>query len=105
MSTYAVIKVGSFQYLVEEGKEYTVPKFEAEAGKDFDAAEVLLVASEKDVKVGDPVVKGAKVVLDILGQEKGEKVVKATYKAKARVRRKVGFRKQVTRFNVKSIKA
>ena len=103
MSKFAIIKIGPFQYNVEEGKEYSVPNFEAEVGKKFNVEEVLAAGDEKSMEVGMPTLK-ATVELEILGEEKGEKVTSRIFKAKARYRRSRGFRKTVTRFKVSSIK-
>jgi len=103
MSKYAIVKLGGFQYTVEEGKEYTVPKFQAEEKKKLDVSDVLAVGTEKDLKVGTPIVKGAKVTLDILEQAKGKKITTRVFKAKSRYRKTKGFRKQVTKFKVAKI--
>ena len=100
---YAIIKIGPFQYTVEEGKEYSVPKFEAEEGKNFDAAEVLMVADDKSTSFGKPTVAGAKVSLKIVEQGKGEKVTSKIYRAKSRYRKTSGHRKDVTTFTVEKI--
>ncbi|SRR5260221_239864 len=104
MSKFAIIKIGPFQYNVEEGKEYSVPNFEAEVGKKFNVEEVLAVGDDKKLEVGMPTLDKVKVELEILAQEKGEKVTSSIFKAKARYRKTRGFRKQVTRFKVSSIK-
>lgn len=104
MSKYSIIQIGSFQYTVEEGKEYTVEKFNAEAGKDFKVSQVLAIGDGDKLVVGKPLVEKAEVTLNILSQEKGEKVTSKIYKAKSRYRRTRGFRKQITKFKVASIK-
>ncbi len=103
MSKYAIIQLGGFQYTVEENKEYEVPKFQAEEGKDFDGMKVLAVGNGDNIEFGSPEVKGAKVTLNIIEQGKGEKVTTRTYKAKSRYRKTKGFRKRVTKFKVDSI--
>lgn len=104
MEKYAIIKIGPFQYTVEEGRTYEVPRFDAEDGKKFEKVEVLAVANGADIKIGKPVVSGAKVIISILEQGKGEKVVKNVYKSKSRYHKKTGHRKLVTKFKVDSIK-
>ena len=104
MAKYSIIQIGSFQYTVEEGKEYTVDKFNAEVGKDFTVAQVLAIGDGDKLVVGKPLVEKAEVTLNILSQEKGEKITSKIYKAKSRYRRTRGFRKQVTKFKVASIK-
>ena len=63
MSKIAVIKTGGKQYKVAEGDKIQIEKIEGKEGKKIDFKDVLLVADEKgaDVKIGDPVIKGAKV--------------------------------------------
>ena len=103
MSKYAIIKIGPFQYTVDEGAEYTVPNFEAKTGK-FQVNEVLAVGEDDKLIVGTPTVEKGVVELDILSEEKGDKVTSRIFKAKSRYRRTRGFRKSVTKFKVVSIK-
>ena len=102
MSNYAVIQINHSQYLVEEGKEYTVPRFDSAIGKY--EPRVLAVSVKDKFTVGTPEVAGSKVVLDVTEQGKGEKVVSRIYKAKAKYRKTTGHRKRITRFKVVSIK-
>ncbi|MBE0573295.1 bL21 family ribosomal protein, partial [Candidatus Dojkabacteria bacterium] len=59
---------------------------------------------DKDIVVGMPNVDKAKVEIEVLEHAKGEKVNTKIFKAKSRYRRSRGFRKQVTKFKVLSIK-
>ena len=72
---YAVIKTGGKQYKVTEGDILRVEKLNAEVNESVELTDVLLVANGEDVKVGTPVVEGAKVVVEVLSQGKGAKVV------------------------------
>lgn len=101
MGKFAIIQLGPKQYTVEEGSTYTVPKFEAEAGKKLDVEVVLATGDEKDLKIGAP--KGSKVTLEILDQTKGKKIKTRIFKAKARYRRTRGHRQMVTTFKVAKI--
>ena len=64
---------------------------------------VLLVADNGDVKVGRPVVEGAKVIATSLGEIKGKKTIVFKYKPKVRYRRKVGHRQIYTRLAIEEI--
>ena len=64
---------------------------------------VLLVVNDKTVKVGKPGVTGAKVVAELVGEEKGDKVHVMKYKAKSRYRRHTGHRPVFTRVKITSI--
>lgn len=99
---YAIISLGKSQYLVEEGKSYTVPRFKADLGKLNPV--VLAVNAGKELLVGKPTLDKSGVTIEVLEHGKGEKVTMRTYTAKSRVRRTVGHRKLVTTFKVVGIK-
>jgi len=63
----------------------------------------LFIGEDKDTFVGDPIIKGAKVVATSLGEAKGEKVIAFKYKAKVRYRRKRGHRQTYTKILVNEI--
>jgi large subunit ribosomal protein L21 len=64
---------------------------------------VLFVTQDEKVIVGRPVVKGAKVVAEVLGEGKGDKIIVFKYKPKARYRRKRGHRQFYTDLAIKQI--
>ncbi|MFK4785657.1 50S ribosomal protein L21 [Fusobacterium sp. MFO224] len=102
---YAVIKTGGKQYKVAEGDVLRIEKLNAEVNETVELTDVLLVANGEDVKVGTPVVEGAKVAVEILNQGKGEKVINFKYKPKTGYHRKKGHRQLFTEIKVKSINA
>lgn len=100
---FAVVQIAHRQYLVKPGETYTVDKFLGEPGDKLQL-DVLAVAENDKFVVGTPLVDTTKVQVEILGQEKGEKVTTRLFRAKSRYRRTRGFRKQVTTFKVLNIK-
>lgn len=100
---YAVIKTGGKQYKVTEGDVLRVEKLNAEVNATVELNEVLLVANGEDVKVGKPLVEGAKVVVEILSHGKGAKVINFKYKPKKAYHRKKGHRQLFTEIKVNSI--
>ncbi len=74
-----------------------------EKGEQVELDRVLLVADQEKVQVGKPLVEGAKVVAESLGEEKGAKVTVFKYKPKVRYRRKKGHRQLYTRLAIKEI--
>lgn len=67
---YAIIKTGGKQYRVAEGDVITIEKLDAEANAAVTFDEVLTVVNDGDVKVGAPLVDGAKVTGTVLEQGK-----------------------------------
>ena len=74
---YAVIAHSGTQHRISEGDEIVLDQINAEAGSSIDIEEVLLIGGDK-VKVGNPTVKGAKVTLEVIGNELGDK--RSTFK-------------------------
>ena len=64
---------------------------------------VLFIGGNEDTLVGDPIIKGAKVVGTCLGEAKGEKVIVFKYKAKVRYQKKKGHRQTYTKILVNEI--
>ena len=102
-SKFAVIKLAGSQLKVFEGKQYEVNKLSGKKGDKIEIKDVLLVSDSKDTKIGKPLVKDAKVELEITSQKKGEKIDGLIYKAKSRYRKRYGFRPEITRVLVKKI--
>ena len=102
---YAVIKTGGKQYKVAEGDVLRVEKLNAEVETTAELTEVLLVANAGDVKVGTPVVEGAKVVAEVLSQGRGAKVINFKYKPKTGYHKKKGHRQSYTEIKITSINA
>ena len=102
---YAVLTTGGKQYRVQEGDVLFVEKLNAEVDSTVELTEVLAVAKDGEIKVGAPVVEGAKVVAKVLAQGKAKKVVVFKYKRKKDYRRKNGHRQPYTKLVVEKIEA
>lgn len=100
---YAIVEISGSQHKVAEGEEIEVDKIEGKKGKKLTFDKVLLVVDEKKKRIGNPLVKGAKVSAEILDQFKGKKIRVATYKAKSRYRRVIGHRSLLTKIKVNKI--
>ena len=100
---YAIIRDRGMQYRVEVGQVLEIPLLDAEPGSQHEFGEVLLVGGGEQTLIGAPVVDGAKVVADVLGNAKGEKIVVFRYKNKKRYRRRTGHRQNYTRVKISDI--
>mgnify|MGYP000279042544 CR=1 FL=1 len=65
--------------------------------------QVLAVVNDGDVKVGAPVVEGAKVTAKVLAQGKEKKILVFKYKAKSNYRRRQGHRQPFTKVSIEKI--
>lgn len=103
---YAIIRDRGMQYRVEQGQVLTIDLIEAaEAGSQIELGEVLLVGDGETVKVGAPLVSGATVRAEVLGERKGEKIVVFRYRNKKRYRRRTGHRQRYTQIKISEIVA
>lgn len=109
--TFAVIKTGGKQYKVAEGDVLRVEKLESKDGEViFD--NVLLVVNPDasvgaggEVKLGKPIVSGAKVTAKLLEEGKGEKKMVFRFKSKTRQHKKKGHRQPYTKIQITKITA
>ena len=99
---YAIIKTGGKQYNVEEGKVITIEKLDVSEGDKVTFDEVLLLSGEM-VKIGQPIVEGAKVIAKVLAQGKEKKIRIFKYKAKSNYRRRQGHRQPFTKVQIEKI--
>jgi large subunit ribosomal protein L21 len=100
---FAIIKISGVQLKVFEGMKYEINKISGNKGDKIEISDVLLVFDGKETKIGTPLVEGAKVTLEIASQKKGKKIDGLIYKAKARYRKRYGFRANLTDVVVKKI--
>lgn len=102
---YAVIQIGSTQYMVREKEEFLVDHLDMEEGKNLKIDHVLLYAddSAQKVMIGTPYLDHVKVEARVLGHEKGEKIRVFKMKAKKRYQKTQGHRSHYTRLKVLKI--
>jgi large subunit ribosomal protein L21 len=101
---YAIIRDRGMQYRVEQGQVLEIDLIEeAAAGSQIELGEVLLIGDGEQVQVGAPLVSGARVVAEVLGEHKGEKLVIFRYQNKKRYRRRTGHRQRYTQIKISQI--
>jgi large subunit ribosomal protein L21 len=100
---YAIIRTGGRQFRVEENQRLQVEKLDAEPGATIEVTEVLALGGDGGLRLGQPLVDGAKVTARVVRQFKGPKINGFTYKAKKHQSRRYGHRQQLTELVVESI--
>jgi large subunit ribosomal protein L21 len=101
---YAVIKTGGKQYKVSEGDFLKVEKIEGAVGDTIELNEVLMVGGE-EVKIGTPLLPGAKVQARIVEQDKDKKVLVFHSRRRKNFRKIYGHRQPITRLRITGIEA
>ena len=105
---YAIVEIQGQQFKAEAGKFLYVHFLgdEVSEGQEVTFDRVLLVDADGDVKVGAPVVEGAKVVCTVQTPlVKGEKLIVFKKKRRKGYRRKNGHRQYFTKVVIKDVVA
>jgi large subunit ribosomal protein L21 len=102
---YAVIATGGKQYRVTKDATLRVEKLNAEPGATVEFGEVLLMGSGADVKLGNPLLKGSKVLATVVRHGKGEKVSIVKFRRRKHYLRQKNHRQSFTEVKVTDITA
>ena len=100
---YAIVEIAGQQLKVEKASKVYVNRMDAEEGALVDFDKVLLVDNDGDVKVGQPVVDGAKVSAKVLTHVKGDKVIVFKKKRRKGYQKSNGHRQQYTQIQIEEI--
>lgn len=108
---YAVIETGGKQYRVQAGDIIAIEKLEGETGTGIKFDQVLLAskvsgegeAAQSQIWMGKPLLSGASVAAEIVGQGRGEKVMTVKMKRRKQYRRTQGHRQFLTQVLVTAV--
>ena len=100
---YAIVDIAGQQFKVKKDQKIFVHRLENKEGSSVDFESVLLIDNDKTVLVGEPEIKGAKIVGKVLSHTKGDKV--QVFKKKRRKGYKVlnGHRQYLTQIQIEDI--
>lgn len=103
---HVVFEVGGRQYRAAQGDKIQVERLPQAVGDKIEFDQVLLLSDGENTTVGQPTVKGAKVVTEVIEQSKGKKIIVFKYRPGAkRQRKKTGHRQYYTWLKVEKIVA
>ena len=100
---YAIVEASGKQFWLQPNRYYDLDRCHAEVNDVLTLEKVLLLNDGKDLKLGKPYVKDAKVEIKILEHRRGPKIIVYKMRPKKKTRRKNGHRQELTRVLVKSI--
>jgi len=100
---YAVIKTGGKQYRVAENDTLDIERVTGEAGDIIEFKDVLMVATDKGVEVGAPLVEGATVAAELVEQRRAKKILVYKKKRRKNYQRKNGHRQLLSRVAITEI--
>jgi len=102
---FAIISADGRQYRVAKGDIIRFDRMKAEPGDSFETAQVLAIAEDNKLKIGSPVVEGAKVEGTVLQHGKDKKIIVFKRKRRKTYRRKYGHRQDHTLVKIDKISA
>ena len=100
---YAIIETGGKQLRVAEGDVIRCDLLTSEVGSDVVFDKVVLAGAGSDVKVGSPMLDGAKVSGTVLRHGQDKKILVFRYKPKKRVRKLNGHRQRFAEVKITKI--
>ena len=95
---FAIIETGGKQYMVSVGDSVKIEKIPSKNGENFKAGDkvefdrVLMVDNDSDTTIGEPYIKGAKVMAELTHIGRAPKINVIKYKAKSNYFKKRGHR-------------
>ncbi|SMB32299.1 50S ribosomal protein L21 [Sterolibacterium denitrificans] len=100
---YAVIKTGGKQYRVAAGEKLKIEQIPADVGAEITLDQVLMVGEGESVKIGAPVVAGAKVTATVIAHGRGPKVKIFKMRRRKHYQKHQGHRQNYTEIQISGI--
>lgn len=100
---YAVIKSGGKQHRVTQGETLKVELLKHEVGQTFSFDDVLMVVDGETIKIGAPIVEGAKVQAEVISHGRHDKIRIVKFRRRKHYRKQAGHRQYYTELKITSI--
>jgi len=102
---YAVVRIAGKQFMARPNEIVDVPRLDVEPGSIISCDEVLAYSDGTDVRVGRPRLEGIKVIGEVIGHRREDKIVLFKLRKRKNYRRKKGHVQGYTRLRIKEISA
>ncbi len=104
MSTkYAIVNVFGRQFKVSEGDKINANFIQSEVGQKLSFAEVFMLNTDNNLKVGAPLIAGAKVTAEVVAHGRADKVIVFKYLRKNKSKKMLGHRQPFTTLTITQI--
>jgi large subunit ribosomal protein L21 len=100
---YAVVKTGGKQYRVVAGEKIKVEQIPADVGAEITLDQVLMVGEGESVKIGAPLVAGAKVTAKVIAHGRHAKVNIFKMRRRKHYQKHQGHRQNFTELEIAGI--
>ena len=102
---YAIVESGGKQYKMAVGETHRLERLDGSEGDTIEFNKILLIQGDKNLRVGTPYVEKVTVIGEILGQNRGKKIIIFKKKRRKGYQRTQGHRQSETRVKIQEIKA
>ncbi len=102
---YAVIKTGGKQYRVAAGEKLKIEQIPADVGAEITLDQVLMVGEGESVKIGTPLLAGAKVTATVIAHGRAPKVKIFKMRRRKHYQKRQGHRQYYTEIQIGAIAA
>ena len=102
---YAIFKNGGRQYKAEKGSTLELDQQGPKEGQKLEFTEVVLYHDGQKARIGAPIVKGVKVLAEVVKNFKGDKVRVFKYRRREGYHRTRGHRSRLTLVKITDIVA
>ncbi len=100
---YAIFRTAGKQFRAEVGRKLQIPSLKVDPGAKVTFDEVLLGSDGKVVKAGTPMLRGAKVMAEVVRHGKDRKIVVFKFKRRKNYTRKQGHRQGFTEIRIDKV--
>ena len=100
---FAIAETSGRQFLFKVNQYYDLDRINAKEKEKITLNNVLLIKDNKNISIGKPYIKNAKVELEVMSHLRDKKIIVYKMRPKKKTRRKMGHRQELTRVMVKSI--
>ncbi|MBI3099231.1 MAG: 50S ribosomal protein L21 [Planctomycetes bacterium] len=101
---YAVLRDGNRQYKVTEGETLWIDlRADSKKGDTLELTDVVLYSNGSDLRIGQPTVAGAKIVAEVMGEVKGEKLRVVKRRRRESFEKETGHRQHHTAVKIRQI--
>jgi large subunit ribosomal protein L21 len=100
---YAVFVTGGRQFRAVPGEVLRVEKLEAEVGAAIEIDRVLMIGDGDSVRIGTPVLEGAKVSAKVRGHGRADKIHIVKFRRRKHHRKQMGHRQHYTEIEITGI--
>ena len=102
--SFAIIKTGGKQYKVKASDILKIERLkESKAESKIEFNEVLAYGNDKDIEIGSPLVKGARVEAELIENSKNRTIIIFKKRRRQNSRRKNGHRQQYSLIKISKI--